>query len=131
MHRAFWGRCPDSPGFVYVGVASLVYESRALTAHALLKVHIEDLLWFSCASHTLVTISSSNLSSPSLSPSLLWTAGQGSLTVPGCVAATPVVEPIHVEEGYPLEIPLVYFFGHASPGDNPDYYTVRPWQHPW
>ncbi|MEW5303064.1 MAG: hypothetical protein WDW36_005793 [Sanguina aurantia] len=48
--------------------------------------------------------------------------GQGSLTVPGCVAATPIEQPIDVEEGYQLEAPLVYFFGHASPGDNPDYY---------
>lgn len=27
-----------------------------------------------------------------------------------------------VEEGYPLEMPLVFFFGHASPSDNADLY---------
>lgn len=53
------------------------------------------------------------------------TPGQGSLTVPGCVAATPIEQSIDIEEGYQLEAPLVYFFGHASPGDNPDYYRVR------
>ena len=48
--------------------------------------------------------------------------GQGSITTPGCIAATPIECPIDVEEGYPLEMPLVYFFGHASPSDNADLY---------
>ncbi|KAG1674622.1 hypothetical protein FOA52_001871 [Chlamydomonas sp. UWO 241] len=48
--------------------------------------------------------------------------GQGSITVPGCLAATPIEVPIDVEDGYPLEMPLVYFFGHATPSDNPELY---------
>lgn len=48
--------------------------------------------------------------------------GQGSITTPGCIAATPVEMPIDISEGYPLEMPLVYFFGHASPSDNPELY---------
>mmetsp|Transcript_40225 Transcript_40225/g.89282 ORF Transcript_40225/g.89282 Transcript_40225/m.89282 type:complete len:430 (+) Transcript_40225:36-1325(+) len=48
--------------------------------------------------------------------------GQGSITVPGCISATPVETPIDVEDGYPLEMPLVYFYGHASPSDNPELY---------
>eukprot|EP00798_Chlamydomonas_sp_ICE-L_P007448 gene7448-588_t len=51
--------------------------------------------------------------------------GQGSITVPGCVAATPVEAPIDIEDGYSLEMPLVYFYGHASPSDNPELYKVR------
>jgi polyribonucleotide 5'-hydroxyl-kinase len=44
--------------------------------------------------------------------------------VPGCLAATPIECPIDVEDGYPLEMPLVYFFGHATPSDNPELYKV-------
>ena len=42
--------------------------------------------------------------------------------MPGCIAATPIERPIEVEEGYPLDMPLVFFYGHASPSDNPDLY---------
>lgn len=41
--------------------------------------------------------------------------GQGSITIPGCIAATPIEMPIDPVEGIPLEIPLVYFFGHTTP----------------
>lgn len=41
--------------------------------------------------------------------------GQGSITIPGCIAATPVEMPIDVMEGIPLEMPIVYFYGHTSP----------------
>lgn len=41
--------------------------------------------------------------------------GQGSITAPGCIAATPIEMPIDPVEGIPLDIPLVYFFGHATP----------------
>ena len=51
--------------------------------------------------------------------------GQGSITVPGCIAATPIESPVDTEEGYPLEMPLVYFYGHASPSDNPELYKVH------
>lgn len=49
-------------------------------------------------------------------------AGQGSITVPGCISATPVEAPIDVEEGLPTEVPLVYYFGQNTPGDNPELY---------
>ncbi|BDA46117.1 Protein CLP1 homolog [Coccomyxa sp. Obi] len=48
--------------------------------------------------------------------------GQGSITVPGCLAGTPVEAPIDVEEGLPTEVPLVYYYGHQTPSDNPDLY---------
>lgn len=41
--------------------------------------------------------------------------GQGSITIPGCIAATPIEMPIDPVEGIPLEIPLVYFYGHTTP----------------
>ncbi|KAG8381787.1 hypothetical protein BUALT_Bualt05G0009100 [Buddleja alternifolia] len=42
--------------------------------------------------------------------------GQGSITIPGCIAATPVELPIDPVEGIPLDMPLVYFHGHVTPG---------------
>lgn len=51
-------------------------------------------------------------------------AGQGTITVPGCISAVPVDSPIDVEEGYSADIPLVFFFGHASPGENPTLFKV-------
>ncbi|XP_031121404.1 protein CLP1 homolog [Ipomoea triloba] len=50
--------------------------------------------------------------------------GQGSITVPGCIAATPIELPIDPVEGIPLEMPLVYFFGHVTPSANVDLYKV-------
>lgn len=41
--------------------------------------------------------------------------GQGYITIPGCIAATPVEMPIDAVEGIPLEMPIVYFYGHTSP----------------
>lgn len=52
-------------------------------------------------------------------------AGQGSITAPGCIAATPVDTPIDVTEGYPLEVPLVYYYGHVSPSENPELYRFQ------
>ncbi|KAL6754165.1 Pre-mRNA cleavage complex II protein Clp1-domain-containing protein [Haematococcus lacustris] len=52
--------------------------------------------------------------------------GQGNITVPGCVAACPVESPLEVEpeggSGSSLDLPLVHFFGHTSPGDAPELY---------
>ena len=48
--------------------------------------------------------------------------GQGSITVPGGIAATPVEAPIDVEEGLAADAPLVYYFGHSSPSENPALY---------
>ncbi|GAB4858952.1 Protein CLP1 [Ancistrocladus abbreviatus] len=50
--------------------------------------------------------------------------GQGSITIPGCIAATPIEMPIDPVEGIPLEMPLVYFYGHTSPSVNVDLYKV-------
>lgn len=41
--------------------------------------------------------------------------GQGSITIPGCIAATPIEMPIDPVEGIPLDMPLVYFYGHTNP----------------
>ena len=51
-------------------------------------------------------------------------AGQGSITVPGSIGATPIEAPIDLEEGLPVEVPLVYFFGHATPADHSELYKV-------
>ncbi|WVY92504.1 hypothetical protein V8G54_031592 [Vigna mungo] len=50
--------------------------------------------------------------------------GQGSITIPGCIAATPIEMPIDPVEGIPLEMPLVYFYGHATPSNNVELYKV-------
>ncbi|XP_021762293.1 protein CLP1 homolog isoform X1 [Chenopodium quinoa] len=50
--------------------------------------------------------------------------GQGSITVPGSIAATPIEMPIDPVEGIPLEMPLVYFYGHTSPSANVDLYKL-------
>lgn len=41
--------------------------------------------------------------------------GQGAITIPGCIAATPIEMPIDPVEGIPLDMPLVYFYGHTTP----------------
>ncbi|GBF95017.1 hypothetical protein Rsub_07518 [Raphidocelis subcapitata] len=48
--------------------------------------------------------------------------GQGTVTAPGCLAATPVETPIDVEEGYPVQVPLVFYYGHVTPSDAPELY---------
>ncbi|KAK4603956.1 hypothetical protein RGQ29_012462 [Quercus rubra] len=50
--------------------------------------------------------------------------GQGSITIPGCIGATPIEMPIDPVEGIPLDMPLVYFFGQATPSNNVDLYKV-------
>lgn len=50
--------------------------------------------------------------------------GQGSITIPGCIAATPIEMPIDPVEGIPLEMPLVYFYGHITPSNNIELYKV-------
>lgn len=52
-------------------------------------------------------------------------AGQGTITAPGCIAATPIEAPLDITEGCSaLDMPLVYFFGHTTPTDNPELYKV-------
>ncbi|KAL3680936.1 hypothetical protein R1sor_023892 [Riccia sorocarpa] len=50
--------------------------------------------------------------------------GQGSITIPGTIAATPIEMPIDPIEGVPLEVPLVFFYGHTTPSVNTDLYRV-------
>lgn len=50
--------------------------------------------------------------------------GQGSITVPGCLAATPIEAPITIEEGYPTAAPLVYYFGDTTPNKQDELYRV-------
>ncbi|GLT36128.1 hypothetical protein SLA2020_105300 [Shorea laevis] len=50
--------------------------------------------------------------------------GQGSITIPGSIAATPIELPIDPVEGVPLEMPLVYFYGHTTPSNNVDLYKA-------
>ncbi|GLI69742.1 hypothetical protein VaNZ11_014420 [Volvox africanus] len=45
--------------------------------------------------------------------------GQGTITVPGCLSAVPLEQPVDIEEGFIADLPLVFFFGHNSPGENP------------
>ena len=52
----------------------------------------------------------------------MWGLGQGGIVAPGSIAATPVEAPVDIEEGMPVEVPLVYYYGHVSPADNPELY---------
>ena len=45
--------------------------------------------------------------------------GQGSISVPGTVGALLAERPAAVEEGFSQNAPLVYHYGHKTPGDNP------------
>lgn len=51
-------------------------------------------------------------------------AGQGSITVPGCVAAAPVDAPIQVDS-YTPALPLVLYTGHVSPSVNSHLYRFQ------
>ena len=57
--------------------------------------------------------------------------GQGSITVPGTVSATPVEMPIHPIEGVPLDLPLVYFYGHTTPRLDYSFYTCVSLPYNW
>uniref|UniRef100_A0A0D9VDT1 Protein CLP1 homolog n=1 Tax=Leersia perrieri TaxID=77586 RepID=A0A0D9VDT1_9ORYZ len=50
--------------------------------------------------------------------------GQGSITIPGCISATPIEKPIDIVDGIPLEMPLAYFYGHPTPSVSPDVYRA-------
>ncbi|DBB13652.1 TPA: hypothetical protein ACH3X3_000674 [Trebouxia sp. C0006] len=50
--------------------------------------------------------------------------GQGGITVPGSIGATPIEAPVDIEEGLPVEVPLVYFYGHTTPSDHPELYKA-------
>ncbi|CAM8900596.1 unnamed protein product [Rhodiola kirilowii] len=49
---------------------------------------------------------------------------QGSITIPGCIAAAPVKRPIDPVEGVPMDMHLAYFYGHATPSVNVELYKV-------
>ena len=42
--------------------------------------------------------------------------------MPGSIGATPIEAPIDVEEGLPVEVPVVYFYGHTTPTEHPELY---------
>lgn len=44
--------------------------------------------------------------------------GQGSISIPGTIGALIVERPADIEEGFLVNAPLVFHFGHKSPGDN-------------
>ncbi len=44
--------------------------------------------------------------------------------MPGSVSATPVEGPIDIEEGMPIDLPLVFYYGHQTPTDNPELYRA-------
>eukprot|EP00232_Nephroselmis_pyriformis_P020426 CAMPEP_0182882620 /NCGR_PEP_ID=MMETSP0034_2-20130328/17893_1 /TAXON_ID=156128 /ORGANISM="Nephroselmis pyriformis, Strain CCMP717" /LENGTH=418 /DNA_ID=CAMNT_0025015723 /DNA_START=12 /DNA_END=1265 /DNA_ORIENTATION=- len=48
--------------------------------------------------------------------------GQGGITAPGVISASQISRPIDPMEGIPLEVPLVYWYGHITPSDNLDLY---------
>ncbi|KAJ6641427.1 Protein CLP1 like [Pseudolycoriella hygida] len=50
--------------------------------------------------------------------------GQGSISCPGTIGALLVERPATIEEGFSQQAPLVYNFGHVSPGDNNKLYQI-------
>ncbi|KAG0487428.1 hypothetical protein HPP92_009523 [Vanilla planifolia] len=49
---------------------------------------------------------------------------QGSITIPGCISASPVQTPIDAFGGIPTEMPVAYFFGHTNASLNVELYKV-------
>ncbi|GFR40680.1 hypothetical protein Agub_g1271, partial [Astrephomene gubernaculifera] len=45
--------------------------------------------------------------------------GQGTITAPGCLSAVPLEQPVDVEAGFLADLPLAFYYGHTSPGENP------------
>ncbi|KAF6168443.1 hypothetical protein GIB67_004995 [Kingdonia uniflora] len=50
--------------------------------------------------------------------------GQGAITIPGCISASPIEMPIDPVEGIPLDMALIFYFGHATPSLNTELYKV-------
>ncbi|CAH0756607.1 unnamed protein product [Diatraea saccharalis] len=50
--------------------------------------------------------------------------GQGNISIPGTIGATLVERPASIEEGFSQQAPLVYHFGHNSPGENLELYNT-------
>jgi polyribonucleotide 5'-hydroxyl-kinase len=51
--------------------------------------------------------------------------GQGSITIPGAIAAAPIDRPIDVEEGFATCVPVAYFYGHTTLDANPHLYRLH------
>jgi len=52
--------------------------------------------------------------------------GQGSITVPGMIAAVSVDKPIAIgKEEFSAAVPLVYFYGHVTPSENVKLYKLQ------
>lgn len=51
--------------------------------------------------------------------------GQGGVTVPGTLCALPLDAPLPPGGAAPLDFALVYFYGAASPGDNPELFRAQ------
>jgi polyribonucleotide 5'-hydroxyl-kinase len=49
--------------------------------------------------------------------------GQGSISVPGTIGSLLVERPASIEEGFSQNAPLVYHYGHKTPGHNPPLYN--------
>merc|ERR1712039_35996 len=47
---------------------------------------------------------------------------QGSLAVPGCISAAVIKEPWDIEEGIPIESPIVFYYGHLSPEEASEHF---------
>lgn len=50
--------------------------------------------------------------------------GQGQISIPGTVGAILVERPSDIEEGFSQQGPLVFHFGHNSPGQNIELYNT-------
>ncbi|CAN7996966.1 unnamed protein product [Ixodes hexagonus] len=50
--------------------------------------------------------------------------GQGHISIPGTIGALLVERPAEVEEGFSQQAPLVYHYGHNTPGTNATLYNV-------
>ncbi|XP_068747119.1 protein CLP1 homolog [Montipora capricornis] len=49
--------------------------------------------------------------------------GQGYVGIPGTMGALLIERPADIEEGFPLQAPLVYHYGHLSPAPNEKLYN--------
>jgi len=49
--------------------------------------------------------------------------GQGTIAVPGSIGAMLIERPANIEEGFSQNSPLVYHYGHKTPGHNPVLYN--------
>ncbi|CAA6672592.1 unnamed protein product [Spirodela intermedia] len=119
----------ETPMVSYVNVHAIL-EGRRARARGSSSTELESSQGDSCWAHrfrksSLCKMLLSWACKPSWKPTFVdLDIGQGSITIPGCIAATPVEMPIDPVEGIPLEKPLVYFYGHTTPSINVELYKV-------